>query len=140
MAQLRSIRVRFSCLFTRSGHQQIFCLTNDTCKMILLALLIADFLMFGCLAAPFTQNHVVHERRNTYPAGWTRRGELDNRAILPMRIALSQSNLDKGHEWLMRVSHPGSEKYGRHWSAKEVAQAFAPRYSATPNETGGTLY
>lgn len=140
MAQERSIRVRFSCLLTRSQHQRTFCLMNDACQMISLALLVADFLVFGCLAAPFTQHHVVHERRNTYPAGWIRRGELDNRAILPMRIALSQSNLDKGHEWLMDVSHPGSEKYGQHWSAKEVAQAFAPRYSATPNETGGTSH
>jgi hypothetical protein len=141
MALRRSIRARFSCWFTRSGHQGNFCLANNIYKMIFLALLIAEFLVSGCLAAPFTQqNHVVHEKRNTYPAGWTRRGELDNRAILPMRIALSQSNLDKGHEWLMEVSNPGSGKYGQHWSAKEVAQAFAPRYSATPHETGGTSY
>jgi hypothetical protein len=140
MAQERSIRVRFSSWFTRSERRRNFCLTNYACNMIFLALLIADFLVVGCLAAPLTQNHVVHERRNAHPAGWTRRGELDNRAILHMRIALSQSNLDKGHEWLMDVSHPGSEKYGQHWSAKEVAQAFAPRYSATTNETGGTSY
>ena len=140
MAQERSIRDRFSCWFTWSGHQRIFCLANYTCNMVFLALLITEFLVSGCLAAPFTQHHVVHEKRNTHPAGWIRRGELDNSAILPMRIALSQSNLDKGHEWLMTVSNPGSEKYGEHWSAKEVAQAFAPRYSATPNETGGTSY
>jgi len=108
--------------------------------MIFLALVIANFLVAGCLATPFTQHHVVHEKRNTHPTGWTRRSELDNRAILPMRIALTQSGLDKSHEWLMDVSNPGSEKYGQHWSAKEVAQAFAPRYSATPNETGGTSY
>lgn len=31
-------------------------------------------------------------------------------------------------EWLSEVSHPQSKKYGQHWSAKEVAEAFAPRY------------
>lgn len=140
MAQTRSIREWTSCLSIRSGHQRNFSPVSYTYKMIFLALLIADFLVSGCLAAPSTQHHVVHEKRNTHPAGWIRRGELDNRAILPMRIALSESNLDKGHEWLIDVSHPDSEKYGQHWSAKEVAQAFAPRYSATPNETGGTSY
>jgi len=108
--------------------------------MIFLALLIAKLLVCKCLAVPTTQHHVVHEKRNTHPAGWIRRGELNNRAVLPMRIALSQSNLDKGHNWLMDISHPGSERYGQHWSAKKVAQAFAPRYSATTNETGGTSY
>jgi len=57
-----------------------------------------------------------------------------------MRIALTQRNLDKGHQWLMDVSHPNSEKYGQHWSADDVAQAFAPRYSTTPDETSGTSY
>jgi tripeptidyl-peptidase-1 len=43
-----------------------------------------------------------------------------------MRIALTQSNLDKAHEYLMDVSHPGSPNYGKHWTAQEVADAFAP--------------
>lgn len=50
--------------------------------------------------------------------------------MLPMRIALTQSNLDKGEEWLMDVSHPTSEKYGKHWTAEDIANAFAPRYVA----------
>lgn len=56
-----------------------------------------------------------------------RRGALDRRAILPMRVALAQSNLDKAWDWLSEVSYPESEKYGQHWSAKEVAEAFKPR-------------
>ena len=43
-----------------------------------------------------------------------------------MRIALKQSNLDKAEEYLMEVSHPKSPKYGQHWSAKKVAETFAP--------------
>lgn len=43
-----------------------------------------------------------------------------------MRIGLTQSNLDKAEEYLMEVSHPTSEKFGRHWSAKQVAETFAP--------------
>jgi len=46
-----------------------------------------------------------------------------------MRIGLTQSNMDKAWDWLMEVSSPASEKYGEHWAAKDVAEAFAPRYA-----------
>jgi tripeptidyl-peptidase-1 len=108
--------------------------------MFFFALLSTTLLVSRLVASPLTQHHVVHEKRHSHPAGWTRRAELSNSAILPMRIALTQSNLEKGHQWLMDVSHPSSEKYGRHWSAEEVAQAFAPRYSTTLHETSGTSY
>jgi len=108
--------------------------------MLLSTLLTTSALVAGALASPLTLPHVVHEKRASAPAGWTRRDVLDRRAILPMRVALAQSNLDKGHEWLMEVSHPESNKFGKHWTAKDVAQAFAPRYGATVGETGVTLY
>lgn len=50
--------------------------------------------------------------------------------VLPMRFALTQSNLDKGHDWLMEVSDPTSEKYGQHWDAAKVAEMFKPRYAS----------
>ena len=43
-----------------------------------------------------------------------------------MKIALTQSNMDKLEDFLMEVSHPTSEKFGSHWSAKQVAETFAP--------------
>ena len=46
--------------------------------------------------------------------------------ILPMRIALTQGNLDQGYDHLMDVSHPESPNFGKHWSAKKVAETFAP--------------
>ena len=46
--------------------------------------------------------------------------------MLPMKIALTQSNMDKLEDYLMEVSHPSSEKFGQHWSAKKVAETFAP--------------
>nr|POF12860.1 tripeptidyl-peptidase sed1 [Quercus suber] len=77
-------------------------------------------------ASPITSNYVVHERRSQHASAWAKVEDLDRRAVLPMRIGLKQSNLDKGYEWLNEVSHPESEKYGKHWSPKEVAEAFAP--------------
>lgn len=81
----------------------------------------------AAIASPLGHIHTIHEKRNELPHGWTKRSELDRRAVLPMKIALSQSNLDRGWEWLREVSHPESEKYGEHWSAEDVAEAFAPR-------------
>lgn len=70
--------------------------------------------------------HSVHEKREELPAGWIKRDVLDRRAILPMKIALAQGNLNKGSQWLDEVSDPDSAKYGHHWTAKEIAEAFAP--------------
>ena len=43
-----------------------------------------------------------------------------------MRIALTQSNLDKLESYLMDVSHPDSENFGKHWTPEQVADTFAP--------------
>lgn len=43
-----------------------------------------------------------------------------------MRFALSQTNLDKADQFLMDVSHPDSPNFGKHWTAKQVAETFAP--------------
>lgn len=53
------------------------------------------------LAAP--AGHIVHERRAALPAAWEKESQLSARAILPMRIGLAQSNLDRGHDMLMDV-------------------------------------
>lgn len=78
-------------------------------------------------ASPLSPIHAIHEKKSELPNGWVKREQLDRRAILPMKVALTQSNLDKGWEWLKEVSHPESEKYGEHWSAEDIAKAFAPR-------------
>lgn len=77
-------------------------------------------------ASPIGISHSLHEKRSVVPRGWEKKDVLDRRAVLPMRVGLSQRNLDKGWQWLEEVSHPTSEKYGQHWTAKEVADAFAP--------------
>ena len=85
-------------------------------------------LLAGVFAVPTTNSkrHVVHERRERLPMNWARDTELHSESLLPLRIALTQSNLDKADEYLMDVSNPASPNYGKHWTAKEVAEAFAP--------------
>ena len=88
--------------------------------------LVTVALAVGATATPFAP-HVVHERRSAAPHGWTKRSQVPSNAVLPMRIALKQNNLDRGYEYLDDVSHPASPNYGKHWSAKQIAETFAPR-------------
>lgn len=82
-------------------------------------------LIISIFAAP-TINYIQHEKRDRIPQGWAVHQKLSKNALLPMRIALTQQNLDKAEDFLIEVSHPRSEKYGQHWSAKEIAETFAP--------------
>nr|POF26206.1 tripeptidyl-peptidase sed1 [Quercus suber] len=95
-------------------------------KMLYKQLLIVSASVAVAFASPIISNYVLHEKRAQHETGWAKVEALDRRALLPMRIGLTQRNLDKGYQWLEDVSHPESEKYGKHWSPKEVAEAFAP--------------
>jgi tripeptidyl-peptidase-1 len=64
------------------------------------ALIIASL---ACLAGAIpSSRHVLHERRQIAPRHWEKTSRLNPNAVLPMRIGLTQSNLDKG-DLLMEV-------------------------------------
>jgi tripeptidyl-peptidase-1 len=71
-------------------------------------------------------NNVAHETKRTTPQGWKRKDRVHKDTVLPVRIGLTQKNLEKGHSFLMDVSDPRSLNYGKHWSAEKVYEAFAP--------------
>jgi tripeptidyl-peptidase-1 len=54
-------------------------------------------------AAPASIKHALHEKRQTPASDWVKVARIESSAILPMRIGLTQSNLDKGHDLLMEV-------------------------------------
>lgn len=88
-------------------------------------------LAFGALvavatAAPAATNHVLHEKRNVATSMWEKRAAVPSEMSLPMRIGLTQSNLDRGYDLLMDVSSHDSPNYGKHYSADQVAELFAP--------------
>ncbi|KAK0625070.1 Pro-kumamolisin, activation domain-containing protein [Bombardia bombarda] len=73
------------------------------------------------------RSHVIHERyEEAHVQGWVQRNRADPRARLPMRVGLRQSNLDLGHDLLMNISDPDSSSYGKHLTADEVTNLFAP--------------
>ena len=55
------------------------------------------------VAAPAPSSHVIHERRDTVPGAWVKWSKLDARLKLPVRIGLTQRNLDLGYDLLMEV-------------------------------------
>ena len=87
---------------------------------------IAVFCVFAvCTFAAPAPPHVLHEKRGQSKS-WTKRNRVYGGVKLPMRIGLTQSNLDRGHDLLMEVSHPGSPSYGKHYTVQEVTELFAP--------------
>jgi len=54
-----------------------------------------------CVVVP--ASHVLHEKRDFPLNKWIKRDRVEANAILPIRIGLAQSNLEKGHDLLMGV-------------------------------------
>ena len=52
-------------------------------------------------AVPAT--HVLHEKRDAPARKWVKRSLVDRSTTLPMRIGMTQRNLDIGDELLMEV-------------------------------------
>ena len=54
-------------------------------------------------ALPASSSHIVHERRDSLHPRWLKRDRVPSHKKLPMRIGLTQSNLDQAHDYLMDV-------------------------------------
>ncbi|KAF4625803.1 hypothetical protein G7Y89_g12366 [Cudoniella acicularis] len=94
-------------------------------------MILPAFLQFLALAvsvrsAAVPSTHVVHEKRDGLTSHWEKREPVPANALLPMRIGLKQRNLELGHDLLMEISHPDSEKYAKHYTSEEVIELFAP--------------
>lgn len=85
-----------------------------------------------CAALPhYDVPHVMHEKRHlATPASYVKRSELPRDALLPVRIGMTQSNLDHGHNLLMDISNPRSPNYAKHLTVEEVHDLFAPSQDA----------
>lgn len=95
-------------------------------RFILLAFTALVAISSASPAVPSSSRHVVHEKRNSVPAKWSKRSRMDPTAKLPIRVGLKQRNLQRAHEYLDSVSNPSSKDYGKHWSIDDVTKTFAP--------------
>lgn len=89
---------------------------------------LAISLLFSTIVSgsAISSGHVIHEKREVSAEGWMKGSRLHPDTKIPLRISLTQQDLERGHEYIMDVSHPSSPNYGKHWTAEEVATAFAP--------------
>ncbi|EHK44450.1 uncharacterized protein TrAtP1_008994 [Trichoderma atroviride] len=78
-------------------------------------------------AVQTTNGYATHERRDIDKRdSWVKRDRISARDVLPMRIGLTQRNLERGAELLRDVSDPSSANYGKHWTRQQVAEMFEP--------------
>ena len=54
-------------------------------------------------AAPAPSSHVVHEERTILSRDWVKGARIEKSAVIPMRIGLTQTNLETGYDRLMEV-------------------------------------
>lgn len=66
-------------------------------------LLLLGAVTSGVLAVPMPDGYTLHERSDGLPTDWSDGKRLDPKASLPMRIGLTQRNLDEGHDLLMEL-------------------------------------
>jgi len=93
-------------------------------------IILAGVLACTATALPASSPLTLHEKRSAPTKQWVKRSRVHGAQTLPMRIGLTQSNLDKGHDMLMEVSHPSSSKYGQWYSPEEIIDLFAPAQDA----------
>ncbi|CEJ92570.1 hypothetical protein VHEMI08215 [[Torrubiella] hemipterigena] len=77
---------------------------------------------FVAAALGVPADHIVHEKRDG--AAFVKRRTVDSDNIVPVRIALKQTNLHKGMDLLMDVSDPNSVNYGNHYTQDQVQAMF----------------
>ena len=96
-------------------------------------LILAAATAFGISVAAlphFNAPHVLHEKREVLQPKWVKRDAVVAGRTLPVRIGMTQSNIDQAHSMLMEVSDPSSPGYGRHYTADEVTELFKPSPAA----------
>ena len=76
-------------------------------SLIVVFIAMETFLLFlgaavSAIAVP-THNYELHERIQPMPTSWIQGKRLDSAISLPVRIGLTQSNLDLGHSLLMEM-------------------------------------
>ncbi|KAI1331621.1 putative protease S8 tripeptidyl peptidase I [Xylariaceae sp. FL0255] len=80
----------------------------------------------SAVTAYVNEEHNIHEERATISSRWVKKGRVPPSKRLPVRIGLVQSNLDEAADYLLDISHPSSENYGKLWTSDQVVEAFKP--------------
>lgn len=100
----RSFPPRLGILGTAVPRVETQDVADSSSKMFIkLSVIAAIAALVNAAPSPSPLNHVVHEKRDSIAVGWTKAARLEKKAIIPMRIGMTQTNLDKGYDFLMDV-------------------------------------
>lgn len=69
--------------------------------------------------------HALEKRERTHPA-WALVGRAAPEAVVPVRIGLTQSNLDEGARVFNDITNFSSPHYGIWWTPDQISDFFAP--------------
>ncbi|KAI0749811.1 subtilisin-like protein [Daedaleopsis nitida] len=95
---------------------------------------LSSFLQFSgavlavCASAtpPVLSPRIRHDSHKEIPHGWSLHHSADPSATVPLKFALTQSNLHNLDEYLLDIADPDSPNYGKHWTPAQVAETFRP--------------
>lgn len=65
------------------------------------------------LAAPSSNGHALHEKRDGEPHLWQKRDRATPSQVLPIRIGLRQRNLENAESYIYEVADPTSPNFGK---------------------------
>ncbi|TWU78818.1 hypothetical protein ED733_007331 [Metarhizium rileyi] len=91
-------------------------------------ILLGGFLPAVIVTAVPAGQYMVHEQRGGSHSHeqWTKGEPASGSLVVPVRIGLKQSNLEKADGHLLEVSDPASPKYGQHFNTQQIVDLFAP--------------
>ncbi|KAL3963207.1 hypothetical protein ACCO45_000211 [Purpureocillium lilacinum] len=93
------------------------------------SLILLSGLFAGALGAPAsTGAHVLHQKRDEEHRyhDWVKRDSLHPDTKVPVSIALTQRNVERGMDLVMEVSDPDSPSYGKYYTRDQIRDLFAP--------------
>lgn len=81
-------------------------------------------------SSPAISSSVPRHARRDVPHGWSLHRRAKPDSPLPLKFALTQSNIHNLDAYLLDVADPHSPNYGKHWTPTKVAQTFRPSHES----------
>lgn len=85
-------------------------------------------------------SHVLHEKRDALPVAWTKHSRAPKDTILPVRIGLTQRNLEHSDRYLDDISDPESSNFGKNPCSKRfINVAYGWNQESTGLQSGSRI-
>jgi hypothetical protein len=110
-------------LYKITGSVSISSSIDFAAIMVKVLAALAPFFIFTLASSHFKRDMRLHEHRDGVPEGFTSMGPAPENAVLRLRIALVQNDIEGLQTKLMDVSTPSNLQYGQ-WLSKEEVRSY----------------